>query len=150
MEFEYAIKLINGEITEDKIPIMFRNKSVLLVETEELLEYIRNKKWKEIKSARDNAETAGLPFKDSILDYDMKSAFKLEIAKQAGELVGDTFTINWTMQDNSVKQLTLSDLRNIPLLASQYSNNLHVKAREYRELIYSKTNIKEILAIKWQ
>lgn len=149
--YDYALQVLNEEITIDEVPIRFRNLVTnLMQDMDNILDYARNKKWEEIKAARDNAETAGLPFNGSVLDYDMRSAFKLEIAKQAGEVVGDTFVINWTMQDNTVQQLTLADLQNIPILASQYSNNLHVKAREYRELIYSKTDIKEILAIKWE
>lgn len=149
--YDYALQVLNEEITIDEVPIRFRDLVTnLMQDMDNILGYARNKKWEEIKAARDNAETAGLPFNGSVLDYDMRSAFKLEIAKQAGEVVGDTFVINWTMQDNTVQQLTLADLQNIPILASQYSNNLHVKARKYRELIYSKTDIKEILAIKWE
>ena len=102
MEFEYAIKLALGITALEDIPIMFRDKASDLQNTEELLEYVRSKQWEEIKVNRDNAETSGLPFKDKILDYDMRSAFKLDIAMETAKQVGEGFSIDWTMQDNTV------------------------------------------------
>lgn len=150
MEFEYAIKLALGELNLSDIPIMFRDKASNLQNTEELLEYVRSKQWEEIKKTRDNAETSGLPFKDKVLDYDMRSAFKLDIAMETAKQVGESFSIDWTMQDNTVMTLTYSDLLSIPLIAANYSNELHKKARSYRDKIYNKTDIKTITEIKWE
>jgi len=150
MEFEYAIKLALGITALEDIPIMFRDKASDLQNTEELLEYVRSKQWEEIKVNRDNAETSGLPFKDKILDYDMRSAFKLDIAMETAKQVGEGFSIDWTMQDNTVMTLTYSDLLSIPLIAANYSNELHKKARIYRDKIYNETDIKAIAKIKWE
>lgn len=150
MEFEYAIKLALGITALEDIPIMFRDKASDLQNTEELLEYVRSKQWEEIKVNRDNAEISGLPFKDKILDYDMRSAFKLGIAMETAKQVGEGFSIDWTMQDNTVMTLTYSDLLSIPLIAANYSNELHKKARIYRDKIYNETDIKAIAKIKWE
>lgn len=150
MEFEYAIKLALGITALEDIPIMFRDKASDLQNTEELLEYVRSKQWEEIKVNRDNAEASGLPFKDKILDYDMRSAFKLDIAMETAKQVGECFSIDWTMQDNTVMTLTYSDLLSIPLIAANYSNELHKKARIYRDKIYNETDIKAIAKIKWE
>lgn len=150
MEFEYAINLTLGLIEINSIPVMFREKANQLQGTEELLDYARNKQWEEIKKDRDNAETSGLPFKDKVLDYDMRSAFKLDIAMETAKQVGESFSIDWTMQDNTVLTLTYADLLSIPLIAANYSNELHKKARQYRDKIYNLTDIKEITGIKWK
>lgn len=150
MEFEYAINLALGLVKVENIPVMFREKASQLQGTEELLEYVRNKQWEEIKKDRDYAETSGLPFKDKVLDYDMRSAFKLDIAMESAKQIGDKFSIDWTMQDNTVMTLTYTDLLSIPLIAANYSNELHKKARQYRDKIYNLTDIKEITGIKWE
>ena len=46
--------------------------------------------------------------------------------------------------------LTYSDLLSIPLIAANYSNELHKKARIYRDKIYNETDIKAIAKIKWE
>ena len=114
------------------------------------------KKWEEIKAERDRLETAGLPYKNSIFDYNVRSAFKLEVAKSAAEssiklglATEDKISVTWTMQDNSTMDLTYMDLLQIPLVAKDYSNMLHEKGRKYREQIYSSTDIHFILSIKW-
>lgn len=150
MEFEYAISLALDLVEVENIPVMFREKATQLQGTEELLEYVRNKQWEEIKKDRDNAETSGLPFKDKVLDYDMRSAFKLDIAMETAKQVGESFSIDWTMQDNTVMTLTYADLLSIPLIAANYSNELHKKARQYRDKIYNLTDIKEITGVKWE
>lgn len=150
MEFEYAIRLALGIVALEDIPVMFRDKANQLQGTDELLDYVRNKQWEEIKVARDNAETSGLPFKNKVLDYDMRSAFKLDIAMETAKQVGENFSIDWTMQDNTVMTLTYADLLSIPLIAANYSNELHKKARAYRDKIYNETDIKTITKIKWE
>ena len=153
IEYEYTIEVLKGKSIEE-IPVRFQNIVSTLVEKESedntILNYVREKKWKEIKECRDYAETSGLPFKESMLDYDMRSAFKLEIAKQAAESIGEAFRIDWTMKDNSTMTLTLEDLQSIPTIASIWSNSLHEKARALRERIYNTADISEILEITWE
>lgn len=149
--YEYAIMVICSDMTLDDVPIRFRQDVQTLINNQEsVLEYVRNKQWEEIKVARDNTETSGLPFKDKVLDYDMRSAFKLDIAMETAKQVGESFSIDWTMQDNTVMTLTYSDLLSIPLIAANYSNELHKKARAYRDKIYNITDIKAITEIKWE
>lgn len=151
MEKEYALKVILGKMTIEEVPVMFRQKtSDLIAEQVEILGYAKTKQWEQIKSARDIAETAGLPFKGSVLDYDMRSAFKLEIAQQAAQTIGDTFKIDWTMKDNSVMTLTLEDLISIPLIAAQYSNSLHEKARQYHNQINDAKTVQEAVSVIWE
>lgn len=148
---EYAVDIIIKTKTLDEVPILYQSDVKLLINnSKEILNYVRNQQWEKIKAARDNAETSGLPFKNKVLDYDMKSAFKLDIAMETAKQVGESFTIDWTMQDNSVMTLTYEDLLSIPLIAANYSNELHKKARGYRDKIYNETNIEAIMKIVWE
>lgn len=150
MEFEYAIKILTGEIQVADVPIMFRAKAQALVENQtELLEYARNKKWNEIKSTRDKLEESGCPFKDKMLDSDARSVIKINTMVEAAKQTGESFTIEWTMQDNSVLLLTYEDAISIPITLAVYSNSLHEQARLYREKIYSTNDIGEIMSIVW-
>ena len=155
---DYAAEVLAGNMSievSETLPIIPTRYKVEVSEyvnnkAEEILEYIRNKKWEEIKKARNDAETSGCPFKDKILDSDQRSVTKINVMIEAAKQVGESFTIDWTMQDNSVLTLTYEDALSIPLILAQYSNQLHEKARVYREKIYSETNIKNIMNIKWE
>ena len=156
MEFEYAIKLACGQIEVDDIPIMFRQPAQDLQNTEELLDYIQNKKWDEIKAERDRLETAGIPFKGKYLDYDLRSVMKLTKAATGlrrlinqGKATEET-TIDWTMNDNSIMPLTCNELEEVDIIAMGYSNTLHEKGRLLRETIFANSNIIEIYNIKWE
>lgn len=155
---DYAAEVLAGNMSievSETLPIIPTRYKVEVSEyvnnkAEEILEYIRNKKWEEIKKARNDAETSGCPFKDKILDSDQRSVTKINVMIEAAKQVGESFTIDWTMQDNSVLTLTYEDALSIPLILAQYSNLLHEKARVYREQIYNETNIKNIMNIKWE
>lgn len=155
---DYAAEVLAGNMSievSETLPIIPTRYKVEVSEyvnnkAEEILEYIRNKKWEEIKKARNDAETSGCPFKDKILDSDQRSVTKINVMIEAAKQVGESFTIEWTMQDNSVLTLTYEDALSIPLILAQYSNLLHEKARIYREQIYNETNIKNIMNIKWE
>ena len=147
--YEYAIQIIMGTISIDNIPVLFKQDVNSVIGTQELLKYAQDRKWAEIKNHRDTLETAGLPFKGTILDYDMRSAFKLEIAKETAKQVGPDTTFEWTAQDNSVITLTYEDLMQIPVVAAAYSNELHQHARNIRNIIYNTTDVKEVMEITW-
>lgn len=157
MEFEYALMLVMGIKQINDIPIMFRAKAQELQDSVELLQYAKNKQWNMIKEKRNEVEQAGLPFKGKVLDYDMLSVIRLNQAKDGlnalinnGTMTRDKAVIDWTMQDNTVMQLTIDDLESIPIYAVQYSNELHQKARKLRDMIDNAKDIKSILAINWQ
>lgn len=158
MKFEYALQVYLKKITMDDVPILYRAEvqEILVNPLGSLLEWIRNKKWNEIKSERDRLEQAGLPFNGSVLDYDMLSVMRLTQAKDGleeaiskGLVSEETASVEWTMQDNSTMMLTYADLKMIPLAASEYSNKLHQKARQYRSEIEGSADIAAINAIVW-
>ena len=156
--YEYAIKVKTGIVKLSDIPVRFRNSvESLLNNNNDLVNYLRDAKWQEIKQERDHLEQSGLPFKGSVLDYDMLSVIRLTQAKDGiqeainlGKITEAEATVEWTMQDNSTMELSISDLQMIPLVAANYSNELHQKARKYREQIEGSSDISFINNIKWE
>lgn len=155
---QYALQVYLGTKTINEIPILYRDKvnHLLSNSINDLISWLQDKKWEEMKAERDRLENAGIPFKDKYFDYDLRSAFKLEIAKSASESAiklglaqADDIVISWTMKDNSVMDLTYTDVLQIPLIVKDYSNMLHEKGRILREKIYSSSDINEINNIKW-
>ena len=156
--YEYAKQIALGNITIDEVPVMFKTEAQELIDNNDaLLAYVREVKWEEIKAHRDYLETHQLDYNGKILDYDERSALKLEIAStgatgaiQNGLVDADAFAIEWTLKDNTTTQLTYRDLMLIPLAAMQYSDALHQQGRLYREQIFTETDIATIEAITWE
>lgn len=157
-EYEYAKQVYLGTSNLEEIPVMYRPKVAAMVESPDLiLNYVREVKWEEIKAQRDYLETHQLYYNGMILDYDERSALKLEIAStgatgaiQNGLVQESDFAIEWTLKDNTTTKLTYKDLMLIPLAAMHYSDSLHQQGRAYREQIFSETDITKIEAIHWE
>ena len=158
MKYKYAKEVALGKKQIEDIPVLYRKiVSDLINENfDDLLQKIKDDKWEEIKTIRNRQEQSGLPFKESVLDYDQISVIRLSQAcdglKEAidtGLITEENAFIEWTMQDNSVMQLSYADLKSIPLLAYNYSDGLHKKSRKLREQIKNATTIEEICNITW-
>lgn len=114
------------------------------------LDEIKTLKWNEIKSARDKAEQAGCPYMGSVLDSDSLSVQRINTAVQAAQVVGESFAVDWTMQDNTVIHMTYADVLGMPAALAVFSNDLHQKARGLREQINEAETVEEVEAITWQ
>lgn len=150
--YEYAIKIIIGEFKDiNEVPIRFRKDVQKLVEenSNDIVEYAKEVKWNAIKNLRDSIESSGCPFNGSILDSDERSVIKLNSAVQSAQVYGENFSIDWTMQDNSVMTLSYADMLAVPLALASWSNYLHQYARELKEQINSATTVQEVMAVEW-
>lgn len=149
-EYEYALCVAIGTKTINEVPVMFRAPAQTLLEDEsKMLSYARNKKWSEIKGIRNSKETSGCPFKGSVLDSDERSVTKINTAVQSAQVYGEGFSIDWTMQDNSVMTLDYNDMLSVPLALAAWSNYLHQHARKIKTQIEITENIADIMNINW-
>lgn len=93
-------------------------------------------KWQEIKTARDAAEQAGCPYMGKAIDSDQLSVQRVSIAVQAAQAAigagAENFTIDWTMQDNTITTMTAEQVIGMSAALAAYSNALHAKARQLR------------------
>ena len=119
------------------------------IEPEPTIEELKQIKWNEIKAARNREEQSGCPYMNKILDSDSLSVQRINTAVQAAQVIGETFIVDWTMQDNSVVHMTYADVLGMPAALAMFSNQLQVKARELRERINSAESIEEVNAISW-
>jgi hypothetical protein len=152
MHYRYALKVALGELEIGDVPVMFREGARYLVGEaySDLLTWDKAKRWSEIKEIRNEKETAGCPFKGSVLDSDERSVTKLNTAVATAQSIGESFTIDWTMQDNSVMTLVYADLLSIPAALATYSNELHQKAREMKTQIDACETVKGVEAVVWE
>lgn len=99
--------------------------------------------WLRIKAERDLREQAGAPYLGKILDSDEKSVTRISIAVQAAQAAisaGTAFSLDWTMQDNSVVTMTASEVVGMSVALATHSNGLHLAARVVHEKILAATD----------
>lgn len=99
--------------------------------------------WSRIKSERDRREQAGAPYLSKIIDSDEKSVTRISIAVQAAQAAisaGTAFSLDWTMQDNSVVTMTAAEVVGMSVALATHSNGLHLAARAVREKILAATD----------
>lgn len=99
--------------------------------------------WSRIKAERDRREQAGAPYLDKILDSDEKSVTRISIAVQAAQAAisaGTSFSLDWTMQDNSVVTMTAAEVVGMSVALATHSNGLHLAARAVHEKILAATD----------
>lgn len=114
------------------------------------LEEVKQAKWEEIKTERDRIEQSGCPYMGGVLDSDSLSVQRINTAVQAAQVVGESFEIDWTMQDNTVVHMTQADVLGMPAALAIFSNSLHIKARELREQIGAAKNTEAVNAVSWK
>lgn len=99
---------------------------------------VADQTWQAVKTARDNAEQSGCPYMDKVLDSDNVSVQRINTAVQAAQFVQSQkqeFSIDWTMQDNSIITMSITDILGMPVALAAYSNQLHETARQCRMAI---------------
>ena len=99
--------------------------------------------WSRIKAERDRREQAGAPYLGKILDSDEKSVTRISIAVQAAQVAisaGTVFSLDWTMQDNSVVTMAAAEVVGMSVALATHSNGLHLAARAVHEKILAATD----------
>ena len=99
--------------------------------------------WSRIKAERDRREQSGTPYLGKILDSDEKSVTRISIAVQAAQAAisaGTPFSLDWTMQDNSVITMTAAEVVGMSVALATHSNALHLAARAVHEKILAATD----------
>ena len=99
--------------------------------------------WSRIKAERDRREQSGAPYLGKVLDSDEKSVTRISIAVQAAQAAisaGTAFSLDWTMQDNSVVTMTAAEVVGMSVALATHSNGLHLAARAVREKILAATD----------
>lgn len=110
---------------------------------------LQDKAWARIKAERDKREQAGAPYLTGTLDSDSVSTQRIAIAVQAAQAAksaGTAFTLDWTMQDNSVIAMTADQVIGMATALATHSNAVHEASRTARTAIYAATDATGVTA----
>ena len=105
------------------------------------LDEIKDQKWYDIKTARDQLEFGGFTFEGNIYDSDQVSQGRIMGAVSAG--VDQV----WTLADNSTKLLTGFDLKLLYAALQQHISTTHERGRIARQHIEEAQTREEVEAI---
>ena len=122
---------------------------VNVAETEEPIEYVRERKIIELKRQRDTAEVEPIAYNGHLYDYDSKARDRISAAIIALELQGEGATIEWTTADNEDAVVTAQNLRAIVAAVAVRSNALHIKYRSLKAQVQACSSAGDVEAIKW-
>ena len=112
------------------------------------IETVRKVKWSQIKRARDEAEFGGFTWDGSPFDSDAISQSRIQGAVQLAAMAPG-FTIDWTMTNNSVRNLNREDMANVGAALGMHVAAQHAKARTLRSQIEAATTVAEVDAVTW-
>lgn len=105
-------------------------------------------KWAQIKRDRDEAEFGGFTWDGSPFDSDAISQSRIQGAVQLAAMAPG-FTIDWTLANNSVRNLNGEDLANVGAALGMHVAAQHAKARLLRSQIEAATTVAEVDAVTW-
>jgi hypothetical protein len=105
--------------------------------------------WAAIKAAREAAEYGGFAWDGSMFDSDANSQSRIQGGVQLANTVGSTFSIDWTLADNTVRTLSAADMVNVGLALGQHVETQFSKARTLRAQIEAATTAAEVVAVNW-
>lgn len=105
------------------------------------IEQVREQKWSEVKSLRDQLEFGGFEFEGNIYDSDQVSQARIMGASSSG--IDQT----WTLADNTTAELSASQLQQLYAVLQAHIASVHERGRIARQLIYeaeTKEQVEEI------
>lgn len=120
---------------------------VNVAETEEPIEYVRERKIVELKRQRDDAEVEPIAYGGHLYDYDSKARDRIAAAIIALDVQGEGAKIEWTTADNDDAVVTAQDLRMIIASVAARSNALHTAYRAAKEKVEAAGTAEEVRAI---
>ena len=109
---------------------------------------IKLAKWLTIKRARSSAEFGGFTWDGSPFDSDAISQSRIQGAVQLAAMAPG-FTIDWTLANNSVRNLNGEDMANVGAALGMHVATQHAKARTLRSQIEAATTVAEVDAVTW-
>ena len=127
-------------ITEDSLASL----GVEVIQEEEPIEYLKERKIEALKMQRDAAEVEPIEYNSNLYDYDEKSRDRISAAIIALELQGEGASIDWTTADNQDVSVTAADLRAIVAAVAVRSNALHIAYRKTKEKVEAAATKEEV------
>jgi hypothetical protein len=112
------------------------------------LETVQAAAWGAMKALRSQKEAAGFTWDGSVFDSDQVSQSRIMGAVQLA-VMSPGFEIPWTLQDNTVRTLSASDMMAVGAALGGHVSAIFARAQELRVEIYAATTIAAVEAITW-
>lgn len=113
------------------------------------LEQVQMMTWNNMKVLRSQKESAGFTWDGSVFDSDRVSQSRIMGAVQLAGM-NPAFEIPWTLQNNSVRVLTATDMLSVGATLGSHVATIFARAQEIRTEIYAASTIAEVEAITWE
>lgn len=110
---------------------------------------LKAEKWAVIKAARDAAEFGGFTWDGSTFDSDLISQSRIQGATQLAGLAPMTFSLDWTLADNSVRTLNALQMIAVGEALGGHVATQHAIGRGLRAAIEAATTPAEVDAVAW-
>lgn len=108
-----------------------------LIVTPRPIEDVRDMLKKRVNAIRDQKETEGFVYQGKVFDSDERSVLRITQAALTAQVIGPTFTVDWTTADNSIVTLDHAGVLGIPSALAIYGNQLHSVAKTHKSAIDS-------------
>lgn len=102
-----------------------------------------------ITKARNAEELQGFTAYGKTFDSDADSQRRILVAVNTAQVVGESFSIDWTCKDNSTILLDYWMVQALPAVMANAANTLHVKARSLKAQIELASTLEELVLITW-
>lgn len=112
------------------------------------IDVIKSDKWYEIKTTCSIAENTSFIWDNSVFDSSPLSVQRLGNVLQL-VLLNPTYTVEWTLLNNTTRILTAEDIKNIFIALNAHINACHQKKQALRNQLNSATTMAEIKNIVW-
>lgn len=116
------------------------------------LETLQSYQWNDIKTARDAEIFGGFTWNGYLFDSDEVSQQRIQGAAQMASLsaaAGRSFSIDWTMADNTTHTLSGEDMMNVGLALGDFLQATFAKGVSLRNQINSAKVKADVLAVTW-
>ena len=128
----------------------FQNGSILLDPS--TLEKAKQRKWIALKSYRDALEFSGFEWDGSRFDSDPVSQSRIQGGVQLAQIAtqsGQPFSIDWTLQNNTVRVLNGIEMVQVGLALGTYVQLIHGIARNLRTQLEAATTFEQVDQVNW-
>lgn len=113
------------------------------------LEEAKAAKWDQIKAKRNDAEWGGFAWDGSVFDSDPLSQSRIQGAVLLANLSPSSFSVDWTLKDNSVRVLSASQMVGVGEALGSHVAAQHTIGRQLRQEIENATTVEAVESVTW-
>lgn len=110
---------------------------------------LKIEKWEQIKSVREQKEYGGFLWNNYRFDSDPAAQSRIQGAIQLANLTPGSFSIDWTLADNSIITLNAQQLLEVGQVLGQHVIQQHTIARQLRNSIEQAVNSEQLNQVTW-